>query len=476
MIDAGLDRLVHGVLWPGFRGTSAPDWLRRARDAGLAGAVLFASNVAAGARPIEPGDGFLVGIDEEGGSVTRVEAGTGSTLPSAAQLGRLDDAETTRAVGRSIAALAATAGANVVAYPVADVNVEPANPVIGTRAFGAAADLVARHVAAAVAGVTDAGLAACAKHFPGHGDTVVDTHHGVAVTQADADAMASVHLPPFAAAIAAGTPMIMTGHVIVPAWDEAPATLSLEATSRLRSMGFDGVVVTDALDMDAVHRLGRGTAVVAALAAGCDLLCLGSLDNPGAPADDAEPYAESVRAIHDAVADGTLSIARLEQAAGRVDALRARLASATPPPPFDAEAALELADRVVRRAAQTTGTVAAAPPRLVLDARAAATWATSRTGLRMAEPLAAGGAVVVAGSPEQAAAAARGTAASIVVLVDRLADDHQRAVCDAVAAVAPHAVVVDLGVAPTAETALATLRLFGTGRATAAAAAALLRG
>src|SRR5690606_20854673 len=111
----------------------------------------------------------LIGIDEEGGSVTRLETATGSTLPGAAQLGMLDDVTATRATGYEIGRRVDAVGADVVIAPVADVNTDPRNPVIGVRAFGSSTDLVSRHVAAAVRGIQSTGVAACAKHYPGHG-------------------------------------------------------------------------------------------------------------------------------------------------------------------------------------------------------------------------------------------------------------------------------------------------------------------
>ncbi|HEX6955960.1 MAG TPA: glycoside hydrolase family 3 N-terminal domain-containing protein, partial [Agromyces sp.] len=135
--------LIDGVIWPGFLGTSVPAWLRRDLDAGLAGVVLFAHNLAgdderaALARTFRDARAdLLVGVDEEGGNVTRLEAASGSTLPGAAQLGRVDDESATEAVGAELARRVAVVGANVVLAPDADVNVDPRNPVIGVRSFG----------------------------------------------------------------------------------------------------------------------------------------------------------------------------------------------------------------------------------------------------------------------------------------------------------------------------------------------------
>jgi hypothetical protein len=180
--DATLVALANGVLWPGFCGVTVPDWVQRALEDGLAGVVYFGHN-------IDPVDAdqpralseqlrgirsdVLIGSDEEGGNVTRLEAAVGSSLPSHAQLGRLDEVDLTQRVGAALGRRAADAGINIALAPVADVNTDPRNPVIGVRSFGADAALVSRHVAAMVAGIQGSGVAACVKHFPGHGDTHV---------------------------------------------------------------------------------------------------------------------------------------------------------------------------------------------------------------------------------------------------------------------------------------------------------------
>ncbi len=275
-----LHRLAASCIFPSFPGDDPPDWIRRFLAHGGGGLVLFAYNVPSrdrlgalcAALRAERGD-VLLGIDEEGGDVTRLEWETGSSYPAGAALGVVDDLALTEAVAASIAAELAAVGVNWNLAPVADVNV-PANPVIGTRAFGSDAELVARHVAAFVRGTQSRGVAACAKHFPGHGATEQDSHLELPVVTGDVQA----GLEPFRAAIANGVRTIMTAHVRVPALDEAPATLSRPIVQGLLrdELGFDGVVLADALEMKAVSEtVGIEESAVRALDAGVDALCVG---------------------------------------------------------------------------------------------------------------------------------------------------------------------------------------------------------
>ena len=209
--------------------------------------------------------------------------------------------------------------------PDADVNSNPDNPVIGVRSFGADPDAVALHTAAWTEGVQSTGVAACAKHFPGHGDTSQDSHVALPVASADEATLRERELVPFRAAIAAGTRTIMTSHILVPALDpDQPATFSTRILTGLlrEELGFDGVIVTDALDMAGASG-GRGipAAAVASLAAGADLLCIGTRNT------DAQ-IGEIAAAIGAALADGSLPAERLADAIARVEALGADLAAA----------------------------------------------------------------------------------------------------------------------------------------------------
>lgn len=314
------------VLQPGFTGTTAPDWLLRRLGEGLASVGLFGRNItspgqlaALTAQLRAEHEDVLVAIDEEGGDVTRLEVHTGSSFPGNHALGAVDDLDLTREVAFALGRRLEECGVNFNWAPSADVNANPDNPVIGVRSFGADPDLVARHTAAYVTGLQAAGVAACTKHFPGHGDTAVDSHLSLPRIDADRSLVDSRDLAPFRAAISAGSRAMMSAHILVPALDPGrPATLSRGIlTDLLRGeLGYDGLIVTDGMEMRAIagtYGIEHGS--VLALAAGADAICVG-----GGLADD-----ETVRRLRDAlvaaVRSGELPEERLADAADRVRAL-----------------------------------------------------------------------------------------------------------------------------------------------------------
>ncbi|MCX5237453.1 glycoside hydrolase family 3 protein [Streptomyces prunicolor] len=328
-LASGTDTLTRDaltVLQPGFPGTTAPDWLLRRLGEGLASVGLFGRNIASPdqlssltAQLRSERDDVLVAIDEEGGDVTRLEARTGSSFPGNHALGAVDDVNLTREVAHELGRRLAECGVNLNWAPSADVNSNPSNPVIGVRSFGADPELVARHTAAYVTGLQSAGVAACTKHFPGHGDTAVDSHHALPRIDADSPVLERRELLPFRAAIAAGSRAVMSAHILVPTLDpDRPATLSLSIlTDLLRGrLGYDGLIVTDGMEMQAIaatYGIERGS--VLAIAAGADAICVG-----GGLADD-----ETVRRLRDAlvgaVRSGELPEERLAEAAERVRGL-----------------------------------------------------------------------------------------------------------------------------------------------------------
>lgn len=314
------------VLQPGFVGTSAPDWLLRRIGEGLASVGLFGRNIASPeqlaaltAQLRSERDDVLVAIDEEGGDVTRLEVRSGSSFPGNHALGAVDDTGLTRDVAAELGRRLAACGVNLNWAPSADVNSNPDNPVIGVRSFGADPLLVARHTAAYVEGLQSAGVAACTKHFPGHGDTAVDSHHDVPRIGVDPEMLRARDLAPFRAAIAAGSRAVMSAHILVPSLDaEYPATLSHRIlTGILREeLGYDGLIVTDGMEMQAIsatYGIERGS--VLAIAAGADAICVG-----GGLADD-DTVLRLRDALVGAVRTGELSEERLADAAARVRAL-----------------------------------------------------------------------------------------------------------------------------------------------------------
>ncbi|MEV0620966.1 glycoside hydrolase family 3 protein [Nonomuraea sp. NPDC050404] len=323
--DRGLRRLAAGTLLVAFQGTTAPDWVLRELEQGLGGVTLFGFNVADPGQVLDlttalRGAGEpVISLDEEGGDVTRLAYHVGSPYPGNAALGAVDDAELTRSVYRAIGSELAACGINLDMAPSADVNTEADNPVIGTRSFGTEPALVARHTVAAVEGLQSVNVAACVKHFPGHGATRVDSHLSVPVVDVGMDVLRERELAPFRAAIGAGAKSVMTAHVAVPALTgRTPATLSGAAlTGLLRGeLGYDGVVITDALDMHAITKsVGLAGGAVLTVAAGADLLCLGPLPTYD---DVLAIIAELVSAVR----EGRLPVERLEEAAARVAALR----------------------------------------------------------------------------------------------------------------------------------------------------------
>jgi len=328
--DPSLARLAEAILIPPFPRVTAPGWLLAALDRGLAGVTLFSPNVcdpaqlAALTSQLRNAAGEpVIAIDEEGGDVTRMAHRTGSPYPGNAALGAVDDIGLTTDIYRALGSDLAAAGINTNLAPSADVNSAADNPVIGTRSFGADTDLVARHAGAAVTGLQAVGVAACAKHFPGHGSTRADSHHMIAAVDGDLEQLRQRDLPPFAAAIAAGARAIMPGHLLVPGLTGGlPATWSATAlTGLLRGeLGFTGAIVCDALEMRAVSDPhGVPEAAVRAVAAGVDLLCLGR-------DQDEQMYLAVRAALAAAATEGTLPAARLEEAGRRVSALRSWLA------------------------------------------------------------------------------------------------------------------------------------------------------
>jgi len=450
-----LMRLALAVVQPGFEGARAPAWLLRRLEDGLGGVALFARNIEAAEQlgrlteeihAVNPH--ALVAVDEEGGDVTRLEHATGSSWPGNLALGAADDTGLTQRVAAEMGGLLASVGIDLDYAPDADVNVEAANPVIGVRSFGSDAALVARHTAAWVQGLQGAGVLACAKHFPGHGGTRVDSHLDVPEVAMD-DPASDPALAPFRAAVEAGVGAVMSAHIRVPTLDRRPATLvPAVMTGLLRDhLGFTGLAVSDGLEMGAVARtVGLADGAVLALAAGVDALCIGG-DHAGPETLDLV-----VDAVVRAVRDGRLSEERLAEAAGRVagaaalrDSLRehaSRPAAGSTPGSAGLEAAT--------RALTVRGEVApgAEAPRLVVLSAGTNIAVGDETPLGVvtaARTRWPGVDVARAHSPQDAAAAATGAGPLWLVVRDPHRHAWMDAAVTAVARVRPDVVVVDTG-------------------------------
>src|ERR1051325_8729192 len=337
---------------------------------GAGGVVLFARDIRSPEQLAELTaslPGLLIAVDEEGGDVTRLEAATGSSFPGNLALGAVDDEALTRRVGAAIGGELAAAGVNFDLAPVADVIVDPANPIVGVRSFGSDPALVSRHVAAFVEGLQSVGVAACAKHFPGHGESLADSHLELPTVETDRETLFARALPPFAAAVEAGVRGVMTAHIRFAALADRPATVSAEVIGLLRSeLGFEGLVITDALEMRAISgTVGLEEGAVRTLAAGADALCLG-----------ADVTREQVQAVQAAIVHGVPE-ERLREAAARVAESAAWASS--PRPHHDLEAGAEAA----RRALRVEGDVSLNGEPLVVELRPEATIAAgeARHGL-----------------------------------------------------------------------------------------------
>jgi beta-N-acetylhexosaminidase len=445
--DPGFRRLVLSSLLLGYVGPTPPPWLLGALRDGLGGVVLFGSNVRDGVdvRALTDrlrdaaGRDVVIAIDEEGGDVTRLDDQRGSVSPGAAALGFLDDEAATEEVYAAIGARLARAGVTTNLAPVADVNVEARNPVIGVRSFSSDPAVATRQTAAAVRGIQRGGTAACVKHFPGHGASVDDSHHGVAALRRGRDELEAVELAPFRAAIAAGARAVMTGHLLVPALDPiAVATISPVITRDLlrAELGFTGTVVTDALEMRALSAtLGLAESFVRALVAGADAIETGALDYP-------DLLGQLPAAVARALGDGRVARGRLEDAAARTALL------ATVGDPGGATDPRVVAG-VGARCVEVLGALPALRAPLVVECRPPGGMASGDLPWSLADPLA----VLVAGTEavgvtdesSALAAVARAAGRSLVAVVrDPLRHPWQRELLRLTSARAD-AVVVDVG-------------------------------
>jgi beta-N-acetylhexosaminidase len=335
------------LLWVGFHGQTVSPALRGKLDRGEVGAaIVFKRNLqlatdAGGAelcdldalvalttelhRKGPDGVPALIAVDQEGGVVQRVRA-PATRWPAMRAHDRFaapEDVAIAEQVGRAMGDELRALGFDIDFAPVLDVHTNPANPIIGDRAFGVEAESVARRALAFARGLHAAGVLACGKHFPGHGDTATDSHLELPRIDHDWNRLERVELLPFRRAATAGLPMIMTAHVVFAALDPTrPATLSPQVmTGLLRDqLGYRGVIISDDLDMKAIAgQMGAGVAAVAAVRAGCDVLLLCNNED-----NQADAEASLIRA---AEADSELRT-RIGEAAHRVREMKKAHASA----------------------------------------------------------------------------------------------------------------------------------------------------
>lgn len=322
------------LLCVGFPGPEVDSGLREMLTEGVGGVILFARNATSAAQvgalsrdirraAAECGrPAPFVSIDHEGGRVVRARDGF-TAVPEMREIGAAGPAEAAR-VGALFAQELRAAGIDVNFAPVVDVDSNPANPVIGARSFSSDPAAVGECASAFIRAMQAGGVAACAKHFPGHGDTHVDSHLDLPLLPHGLERLRRVELPPFRDAIAAGVACVMTAHVVFEALDPGvPATMSAHAVDGLlrRELGFRGVIFSDDLEMKAIaDRMPFGEACVRALEAGCDcLLVCHELDRQRA----------AIESIAGAIASGRLTRDRVALSHARLDALSAAYVRAT---------------------------------------------------------------------------------------------------------------------------------------------------
>jgi len=334
-----LDQLIGQVFMVGFRGATPPrELLDLIEQRQVGGVILFSRNTSdaaqtqaltnrlqASARATGHDYPLLIATDQENGLVRRF-GDTITAFPGAMALGAIGSEQVAREVAEATGQELWAMGVNMNLAPIADVNNNPTNPVIGVRSFGEDPALVGRLVAASVEGYRAAGVIATLKHFPGHGDTATDSHLALPTVPHTLERLLEIELPPFRCGIAAGADAIMTAHValpyVVPAADAAtPATLSADILQGLlrERLGYTGVIVSDCLEMEAIASgVGVAAGAVMALRAGVDLVLISHrADRQGA----------ALLAVRAAVERGELAEAMLRQAAERVLRLKARYLS-----------------------------------------------------------------------------------------------------------------------------------------------------
>jgi beta-N-acetylhexosaminidase len=326
-----LKREVLERLFLGFEGTDLPGEMAALLASGLAGVAIYTRNYKdpIGLRALTDAirhaamQPVLIGIDQEGGS-TRFALQPPFTLwPSPSELGKLNDAVLVDQVARAMSRELLAAGVNLDFAPMLDLATNPASPVTSGRSFGANSESVARMGTAFLRGIAAEGVLACAKHFPGHGDAAVDPHIDLPRFDGTPERLAHHELVPFAAAIAAGVPTIMTAHILLPQIDpDRPASISPRVLQDIlrQQLRFDGVILADDLGMGAIaRRYGPGESVVQTLAAGSDIAML---------CHDSTVVPEAIEAVAQSLKEGRFEPAQWSASRTRIARLREQLRAA----------------------------------------------------------------------------------------------------------------------------------------------------
>ena len=334
----------------GFPGHSIPPELRSlAKEFDLGGLILFARNVespeqvaelAREAQSLAKEMPLWVSVDQEGGRVTGLRSPF-TVWPPMLALGRSGDDQLAARFARALAAELRAVGITLDFTPVLDLLTNPKNPAVGDRALGDAPDDVARLGRVIIETLQQEGIAACGKHFPGHGDTSIDAHSELPMVEHPPDRLAAVEWVPFKAAIEANVAALMTGHILVPSLDEErPATLSpaIVAGQLRKTLGFTGVVFGDDIDAKAISaRYTTAEAIVLAIEAGCDGVLMGG----GAP----DPQFAALEAVVHGVEKGTLPLKRVEDALGRHRRMKERFLAPPRTGPLEGRALRSLLGR-----------------------------------------------------------------------------------------------------------------------------------
>lgn len=341
--DLSLEEKVGQVLMVGFSGKDPEGAAAAIRDLKVGGIIYFARNTGSVAETAALSQTLqdtaassgnlplLISVDQEGGPVVRLDKGL-PLMPGPMSLGATGDPDLAFKVARAVGTQIRAAGINVNLAPVLDVNDNPDNPVIGVRSFGSDPALVETLGTASVQGFLSAGALPVGKHFPGHGNTSVDSHLDLPVLPHPLERLSEVELRPFKAAIRKGLPAIMTAHIIFKAIDpDLPATLSAPVLEGLlrRDLGFQGLIMTDCMEMNAISKyFGTARGAVMALKAGADMVLISHTP---------ELQRQAYETILEAVRSGEVPLARLDEAVRRIISLKKALRLPNPLTPGEAD-------------------------------------------------------------------------------------------------------------------------------------------